>query len=245
MPKLNQIIAILNGCKTKTKDEITAIYHRLQKPGLLDGLARSYKPRDELGTPLPAESKLVQVRTQDVMREIVSKMTTLFDLVATQDYANCLAKADIRVGDVILAKDVPVTYLLFLDHQLLHIQALISQLPVLSPEEQWRFDENADCYISESYQTTKTQKVFKNHVKAEATDKHPAQVETYTEDVVIGTWTATKYSGAIPAKSRNQLLERVSQVADAVKMARETANSMEAEKKEIGESLLGFIFAGE
>ena len=244
MFKLNQVIAILSGCKTKTMEEITQIYHQLQKPELLNGMSRSYKPQDELGTQLPPESKLVQLRVPVMTADIVDKLTQLFDLVATQDYANCLAKADIKVGDTVLAAGVPVTYLLFLEKQLLNIKALVAKTPVLSPEERWTFDATQDCYVSESYQSTKTQKTYKNHVKAEATKEHPAQVETYTEDVIIGTYTAVKYSGAIPLKQRNEMLARVQQVMDAVKIAREIANGMEVEKKQVGDALLGFIFTG-
>ena len=35
-------------------------------------------------------------------------------------------------------------------------------------------------------------------MKYEATEKHPAQVETYTEDIKVGEWTMVKFSGAIP-----------------------------------------------
>jgi hypothetical protein len=35
-------------------------------------------------------------------------------------------------------------------------------------------------------------------VKAEATEKHPAQVEVYHEDVVVGQWKTVKFSGALP-----------------------------------------------
>lgn len=47
--------------------------------------------------------------------------------------------------------------------------------------------------------------VPRNHVKAEATDKHPAQVEVYHEDVPVGYWTTVKFSGALPARRVNEL----------------------------------------
>lgn len=69
--------------------------------------------------------------------------------------------------------------------------------------------------------TVRTKKVPRNHVKAEATDKHPAQVDVYYEDVPVGYWTTVKFSGALPARRVNELLDRVEKLQQAVKFARE------------------------
>ena len=81
-------------------------------------------------------------------------------------------------------------------------------------------------------------------MKYEAKKEHPAQVEMYFEDVTVGTWTTTKYSAAIPAAERNQMLERVRKLADAVKEAREEANSREVDKKKIGDTIVQYLFRG-
>ena len=64
----------------------------------------------------------------------------------------------------------------------------------------------------------------------------------YMEDVTVGVWTTVKYSGAIPAAEKNAMLERVRKLQVAVKEAREEANSIEVEKKKIGDNVLGYIF---
>lgn len=91
--------------------------------------------------------------------------------------------------------------------------------------------------------TTKTKKVPRNHVKAEATEHHPAQVEVYYEDVTVGNWRTIKFSGALPAKRVNELLARVERVQEVVKFAREEANSIEVEDVKTGEVILGYLFA--
>ncbi|WP_445307320.1 DUF7873 family protein [Microcoleus vaginatus] len=40
-------------------------------------------------------------------------------------------------------------------------------------------DASADCWATEPVQTLKTFKTPRNHVKAEATEHHPAQVDVY------------------------------------------------------------------
>jgi hypothetical protein len=91
-------------------------------------------------------------------------------------------------------------------------------------------------------QTARTKKIPRNHVKAEATEKHPAQVEVYHEDVVVGYWKTVKFSGALPAKRMNELLDRLERLQKAVKFAREEANNQTAEEQKIGRTVLGYIF---
>jgi len=83
----------------------------------------------------------------------------------------------------------------------------------------------------------------KGIVLYDATEHHPAQTQLITEDVVVGHWTTTKFSGAIPRPRKKVLLERIRQLADAVKFAREQANSIEADDQKVGRKVLDFIFA--
>jgi hypothetical protein len=64
------------------------------------------------------------------------------------------------------------------------------------------------------------------------------------EDVWVGTWTATKFSGAMPAAARKAIIERVRKLLDAVKSAREEANNLEVKPQKNGATLLGWIFDG-
>ena len=49
MAKLNQIIAVEKGVKSKAHQDLTAAQHGLQKPALLAGISRTYQPKDEEG----------------------------------------------------------------------------------------------------------------------------------------------------------------------------------------------------
>jgi len=242
MPKLNQIIALMAGKKSQAHKTITDAYQVLQKSGMLEGISRSYKPKDDEGEQYPPEKKLVHLKTWDSIRQVVGALTDLFDIVATQDYANCQARADVVVAGTAVLKDVPVTHLLFLEKQLVDLHTFIEKLPTLDPAEAWEYNAEADCFASEPYQTTKTKKILKNHVKAEATKEHPAQVETYTEDVIVGYWTTVKFSGALPARERNEMLDRVRKLQEALKSAREEANAAAVEVRKTGKPILDYIF---
>ena len=242
MGKLNEVIAVATGRKSSVQKAVTDVYHKIQKEPLFDGIHRSYKPRDEAGETLPPERKDVQLRVRDLTREVVTQWTDLFDIVLTQDCGNCLAKADVTVDGQTVLSDAPVTTLLFLDKQLSDVESFITALPTPDPAERWHFDGEQDCLATEPYQTVRTKKVPKAFVKYEATKEHPAQVETYYEDVAVGDWTTLKYTARISAQEKHAALERVRKLRDAVKVAREKANSLEVEQKKAGLSLFRYIF---
>lgn len=123
------------------------------------------------------------------------------------------------------------------------MQTFVRKLPALDPAQSWEYNAAADAYATPPVQTTKTKKVYRNHVKAEATEKHPAQVDVYTEDVIIGYWRTTNYSGALPAARIKQLIERVEALLAAVKMAREEANAIEVEDVKVGKKVFAYLFA--
>jgi hypothetical protein len=182
------------------------------------------------------------VRTEEILKQVAETLTKLSDVTATKDWANCTAKADVLVDGTVLLKDVPATYLLFLEKQLTDLHTFVKKLPVLDSAETWEYDSTQDCYATEPTQTVKTKKIPRNHVKAEATEHHPAQVEVYYEDVVVGYWRTVKYSGALPAKRVNELLARVEKLQQAVKFAREEANNTEVEDVKIGGKLFQYLF---
>ena len=242
MTKLNQIIAIEKGVKTTAFQELTESHQQLQKPALLSGISRTYRPRDEEGEQLPPESTRVQLRTVDAIHSTTVILTRLFDVTATKEWANCRAKADVVVGGEVLLKDVPATYLLFLEKQLVDLHTFVKKLPVLDASETWIFDNSTNSYATEPVQTLRTKKVPRNHVKAEATEHHPAQVEVYYEDITVGFWRTVKFSGAMPAQRVQELLNRVEKLQTAVKFAREEANSLEVEDQTPGAKVFQYLF---
>ena len=242
MTKLNQIVAIEKGVKTSSQTELTHQYQLLQKSALLSGISRTYQPKDEEGEALPPESTKVQVKVDDVLVRIADTMTRLFDVTATKEWANTTAHTDVVVDGKPLLRDVPITYLLFLEKRLIDLHTLISKLPLLDGAEDWEHDPSTDVWRTPPTRTLRTKKVPRNHVKAEATEHHPAQVEMYFEDIPVGTWTTVKFSGALPAQRVNELTARVDKLAEAVRFARESANEAEVTDHKVGQKVFGYLF---
>lgn len=243
MTRLNQIIAIEKGTKTRTQRDLTDAHHALQKQALLSGISRTYTPNEDTGERFPSETTRVQVRANEMIKRTQEVLTELFDVTATKDESNCNARADVVVDGRTVLKAVPVTTLLFLEKQLVDIHTFVKKLPVLDPSETWHFDASQDCFATEPTNTVKTKKIPRNHEKAPATQHHPAQVEMYYEDVNVGQWKTVKFSGALPQKEVNQFLERVEHLQKAVKFAREEANNAEVKNVSIGKEVFGYLFS--
>lgn len=244
MAKQGQILALEKSAKGHAESTITKSYHVLQKDTLLNGISRTYQKKHEDGDDLPAERTLVQVRVHEEIEKVSTALARAFDLTATKELTNTVAKADVVIDGVRILRDVPGTVLLALERELVNVDTYVSKLPTLDMAEEWHFDETKNAYATEPTQTTKGKKVPRNHVLAAATDKHPAQVQVWHEDVVVGTWTQIRYSGALPARELSEMKARVRALRDAVKIAREAANTAEAVDLKVGSALLGYVFAG-
>lgn len=242
MTKLNQIVAVEKGVKAKAQRTLTEAYHTIQRATGLNGISRTYSPKDDDGDKLPPESTLVQTKTVDLIDTVSADLARLFDVTATKDATNAVATANVVVGGQTLVAGATVPFLLFLEKQLVDVRTFVNKLPTLDPSEVWSLDPNTGTYRTDTTGTVRTKKVPKNWVKAEATDKHPAQVEIFHEDVIVGTWSTVKFSGALPATRVLELQERVDKLIEAVKFAREEANGTTVVDQKVGDRVLGYIF---
>jgi hypothetical protein len=243
MTSLHQILAAEKGVKGRTARTFTDAHHAVAKTALLSGITRTYQPNDDDGERLPSESTPVQINARDAIAEVTTALTELFDVVITKDAANQVASADLRVNGSVLVPDVPVTTLLFLEKQLIDIYTFVRKLPVLDPAEQWHLDEQRGHYATAPVQTARSKKIMKTHIAYPATTEHPAQTQTYGEDIQVGLWTTLKFSGALPAARVAELTARVVTLQKAVTAARQAANSMEIADRRMGDVVLGYLFA--
>lgn len=246
---LHKVIALEKGVRSQTDDAIAGARQKVGKADLFAGLSRNYAPlHDDVtgANELPPETRRVQLRVPDILADVQAALARLLDVTATKAVGNAVAKADIVVDGVTLVRDVPATWLLDLEKRLVDLRSFVSRLPTLDPAEKWSDEPDAawEAYATEAAVTVRTKKVPRNHVVAEATDKHPAQVQVYTEDVPEGRWSTVKYSGAVPARQVTAMLARLSKLAEATQEARETANRQEVEHVTPGAAILGYVFGG-
>jgi len=247
MSKLNQIIAVEKGTKTKTDRVVTDIHHALKKKDLFNGHAKTFKPVDEdpskpTGEPIPPDNMKVKHTVSDMIKEASEAWAELINVTAMRDYGNTEARSDVVIDDVVVLESVPVSHLLFLEKKADDFYTFVTKLPCLDAGETWEDDPNQNMFATKPVETVRTKKVPRAFVLYEATPEHPAQVKEIVEDVLHGTWSTIKYSTALPARDISKYKKRVEKLQKALKFAREKANEQEVQKKPIGESIFKYIF---
>lgn len=240
--KLNQVIAIEKGVKSRVYSELTEANKLIQKHELFTGLAKRYVSLDEEnGEKLPPENKKVQQKVSDILAATKKSMTEFFDITAAKDWANTHASADVKVGDETILRSVPVTYLLFLEKQLNDLSKFIDNLPELDEAQEWSKDAASGLYKTPEIETHRSKKVVKPIVKYDATKEHPAQTDLIQVDVLEGYWKKTDHSGAISKTEKRAMLERAEALIKAVKCAREEANGEDASIGDIGGKVFDYL----
>jgi len=239
--KLNQAIALVKDSKSRGESALTKVYHGIQNKALLAGVVKTYKPRDEEGEKLPSEGTRLQVRVPSVLASAVGPLSRMFDLTATVDAGNQIASADIVVDGVVVLKAVPVTTILFLEKKFVDLATVVAKLPTLDEAEEWEEGDDGLSFKTVPSSKVRTKKVPRVLEKSPATDKHPAQVEVWHEDIVVGDWTTITFSGAISQKRQRELAKQVAKFQEALKIAREQANSELVTEREIGAEIFKFL----
>ncbi len=245
MPKLNQIVAIVSGQKSEAEKLLTEIYHAFQKADLFTGHTRVYirKNADDTDSK-PPDSKQPQQSVAALYARASTVMTKMIDNVATQDWANCSAKADVKVDGVTVLEAVPVTHLLFLEHKLGDLKAFVDKMPTRDPAEEWHENEESNSFSTDPVRTEVTKKTQVPIVLYDATKEHPAQCQMITKDEVVGYWDTKRFSTAVSSRDKEIMTQRIVKLTEGVKVAREEANSIMADRKEVGAKLLEHIFGG-
>lgn len=240
---MNQVIAIEKGIKARVYADVTEWHKKTQKPALFNGFSKTYLKKDDESEDLPPEKQHVQFHIQDVLTSVEKSSSELFDVVASKDWTNQVAKADVVVDGSIIIGDVPVSFLLFLEKQLTDLRTFVEKIPVLDEVESWTLDPNSGQYRTEATKTHRTKKVQRPIVLYPATPEHPAQTQLLTEDVIVGYWSTVKQSGALPKPQQAVYLEHIEKLIKAVKVAREAANMEEAVAiKGVGDRVFSYIF---
>lgn len=242
--KLSQNVALLKTAKNGAHQETSLIHHQLQRVAAFVGRVRTYQPREDDGDTFPVEVEVVQSSAPELLTSAAKAMGRLFDAQAAVDYGNTQAKANVVVDGKTIVADAPVPYLLFLEKQLKDWITVIKKLPVLDPSKEWFWSQEQGLFFTEGVKTVKTKRITKHQVVVPPTDKHPAQVKSWEEDVPAGDWNTLFKSGAMHKTRIKVLLERAEALAEAVKVAREEANSQEVtSKRGTGKVVFDYLLA--
>lgn len=246
MPKaqLSAIVAAEGGAKERRNTRLNGVAARVTARELLDGQDRTYRPKELEGETLPGQRINVRYTAKQALEAVRAEDERWYDLVATKDWGNAdpTARADVVVDGEILIEAAPVTFLLTLSKRIAEVRRFVTNIPRLDPAEKWNLDPATGVWRSDPVESVREVKNTVPLVLYAATDKHPAQTTTVQVSGTAGTWTVTKFSGAISEEGAAKLVERLDVLATAVQTAKEKANSAQVEQVNVGEDIFNFLF---
>jgi len=241
--KLHELLAFEKSVRKRSQTEMTEAHRQSADERLCSGLVKRYEAGQDGGIQYPTERVPVNTRYQDAIRRFSEAWTAEVDVVGRKDRANRTAAADVQVDGRTLLADVPATHLLFLEKQLEHVRTFAEKLAELPVGITWQYEESSGLHRSDERMTQRTEKLQTPIVLYDATEKHPAQTQLITKDIVVGHWYSTSYSGAVPAERKRAIIARLDKVLHAIKAARERANTVEVpEPSSDAADVLGYVF---
>lgn len=242
MTELHTVVARYQGVAARTRDELTEVYRNAGHHPLFMGSIRAMQSINEEVPDEQAEISLPSLTAQTLFQRIEKILTESIDLMATRDRSNMDAKADIVVDGETLAEDVPVSTLLSLHKQFTDLRTVLKAMPVRDPSKVWTFDRDLSVHRAPEVSKARTRKEIKAAELSPATDRHPAQVQPFNMDVVVGHYVTTEFSGAPSPQEKQDLVDRLNKLIDAVKAARTEANTAPVTDVRIASKLLGYAF---
>jgi hypothetical protein len=254
MGKLHEILAVEashKGMVDKTLAETKVTFNK--QNAAYTGFSKTYTPKkeDDRDTALP-QSKTVGYTVAQKIAYVADHYIKLLDVLLQKEKGNQIAKADLVISieedgitkDLTLAKDVPATLLLSLEHRFEELRAILNEAPTCDPNYVWHKDTNGLGYATDPVQTLRTKKEPRVVVLLEPTQYHPGKAEMLQEDIPVGTWTEILKSGALLVHEKSALLARVDMLIRAAKKARMRANDIEIGKEKMGKAIFDFIKGG-
>jgi len=239
--RLISVVMLQRTLKARVSTVVNEAYKNVQKAPLFAGIAREYTPKAEEGQKLPSEALQVQLVASSLISAIATDLGQLWDLTATRDAGNQVAKGNVVVRGRVILNDVSSSNLLFLEKQLIDVRTFITACPVLDTAKEWTTDEITGISRTRPVETTRSEKIEETVVVVPPNERHPAQTRDRVRDQIVGTWATTHLSGALTALQQHKLINRVNELIDAVKIAREEANLVTVEDVKVGDALFGFL----
>lgn len=245
MNKLYEVLAVEQDRKQKANVELGRTRKTFENQAeLFDGLTKRYIPLEENAERIPDENKEMVMTVEEALGLALATFAkgARATLQKEETNASGTATAELVVGEQSFGK-FSATTLLAIEGQLAKLRELYQALPVLDPARRWEMDEQLGYYVTQPEVKFRSIKRPKVVVKYEATKEHPAQTELLNLDIQVGRYETVYTSGKLTRSRKQDLLARISELLEAVRVARAKANTAEVVKVSVVEELLEYINA--
>jgi hypothetical protein len=192
-----------------------------------------------------SETSAMTTTVQDKLDWIGQNVAKYLDAYLQKETTNQSANADVVVDNVVLLKNVPVTALLGMEQILKELRDLFIVIPTLKPGPVWIADEDRGkgVYRARDAEVNYiTKKTIRPVILSPATDKHPAQIEKVPEDTKIAKKSKYTWSGVLSVADKAELLDRLDNLIQAFKQARQRANNAEVANVHMGKVVFDYLY---
>ena len=248
MSKLHETLAVEGSLKKVSDKLVKESIHTFSKESLFMGAERRLEMfADDAQNSNTIERQHLTTTVDENLEYLIPHIAAHWDAVGQKNITNTVAVADIMVGGAAIAKGIPATYLLDLEVKLAELRKLYEAIPTLAPGIEWQEDPNTGKGVFRAKhpdETIKTEKTIKPVELSPATKEHPAQVDKVNETIPVGKYTTIRWSGMLTPAEKAARMDRIDQLANAVKRARQRANNVDVVDFHIGETMMGFINTG-
>ena len=250
MGKLHELLAVegdLGGTAARITEEAKVTFHK--KADLFMGQVRTVTMlAEERQGENQTDVKERTTTVGDKLRYVRDTVVPYYDAVFQKELTNQGAMADLVMPDgEVIATDLPATFLLGLETKLKALRQMYEMLPTLQPGIKWVEDDNEGVGVYRQEHPAvnmKTEKTLQYKVMVDPTDKHPAQVEKWTADVPVGRIETVQTSGMISSGDKSEILGNIDVILQAVKRARQRANTAEVVERHVGRAIFDKIHDG-
>lgn len=245
MTKLHEILAIEATKEKAAKRLIKESQHTFGKESLFKGQTRRLEMfQDEDKHLETTEHQELETTVDENLQYLLGPVSDWLDVVLTKEGGNQSAVADLKIGDNVLIKNAPATFLLGLEKKLTEIREVYNAIPTLAPGIKWVIDthERDGVYVSNDDTITfKTHKDVEFRTVAEATKEHPAQVAQVAKDSNIGKYVTSMKSGMMTPAEKAKRISKIDQLLVETKKARMRANNVNIDHQKICSTLFDYI----
>lgn len=245
---LGEVVAVEKAARQSANKSTAVVLQNIQRKEPVTGFSQVYIPdvEDPTGrSDKPPKGDLLQFRSEEALTELARLLTVPMDLTAAKDWANAQATADVIVGDTTILPGVPVTYLLWLEHQLDEIIGFFRALQVTDPSKDWVWDASDNSYRTRVPEVRiSEEKGQKALVLIPPTQYQACEAIPVPDNHREGEWRITHFSGAVSRQRKTELVERGEAVKAAIKQARERANHTGAPRQDVGGPVWDFLLNG-
>ena len=244
MAKLHEVLAVEGDLEGTFKKLSLETHKTFSKPALFTGMHKTCEMFNEGDIAPPDEHQEMTTTVREKLEYLAKAGVKYFNTVFSKDATNCVASANVEVDGKVLLENVPATFLLGLENKLKKLREVYESIPTLQQGIKWEKDETLGegVYVSVHPDVKlKTAKQFKHQVLYEATEKHPAQIEKWEEQVPVGQYITNIHSGMFTPARKSEVLGKIDKLIQAVKKARQRANTTELVKRDVGNTIFDYI----